>query len=1016
MKKLYSIVLMAAALLVSTNMWAEMTGLQLQQAINGASSGSTITLTSDVILTPGQPIWLGTLEVGEPARSITLDLNGFNISCTATAAGQWIFMFIISHGELYVVNNGNKTEGHGEIKMVENGSFYPQANSAIFTVFGSYKADSVSTKNVTTLAGGLFTHLDIAAEVKLKGTRGSAITVDVAREEGSRAWYQLTNVSDRETRYAYTGADMTKMNQWKIYRTNVLTSSASSHGFAFGARVDVSGDITMTSTAAKNYCVKANGILRDPQDDNTDTKAVKSGTGWDYLTGLEITPHDTINVPYIYIHNGADLQATGEYTGAAGLYCAGYAHWTIQGNVSGSTGVYVKSGNIEVADGAQITATNSTAYGISTTGMTSGIDAGGNAIAIESNTNDYAGGVNLDITGGTITAGAQGYAIQNVNATGSEAVESVVISGGTFDGGASGCVTLDPNGTPNVELTGGTFDGSIESLVNAVGEDQIITSVVSIDPVTNQATVVVGPVEAGDDIETEQPVADENAYSLVDTEGNIVKLTSENGGYIHGTLGASTVTLKYLSLTGTATKDVVITVEEGKTLNVGQIVMNAYGKIIVKAGGKLIVTGANGLFADNVENIVLEATQGNQSLFIMNPAVANNKHPKATVELISKSFYVDDNNYLNQRFGIPTIGALESITADYPTRIWGYFNAHWDLIGTVVPGTAFDASVMDQPFAYYQMSSNNPSAGTKVTMTGRLVGVEDPQIDLIANNWSTFSNSFMANIDASAMMDMFEGHPNIDATIQTFKPTNTTNFAWFPFNRANILMGENTDVEPMQAFIVKNLGAADQLQINYQSMIWEPFTASLGASAPARRKASADITTARVEVANAQGAYDYVTLLSDAQFSAEYENGYDAEHVMNNNLDLYTVGVQNLATMATDNLDNTVLGMACAEAGEYTITFSHINGDNLTLIDRITGARIDMVEGNTYEFTAEAGEANRFEIVSPRKVTTAIENTDAVKSVKGAVYTITGQYVGSVENWNVLPAGVYVVDGIKCVK
>jgi hypothetical protein len=229
-------------------------------------------------------------------------------------------------------------------------------------------------------------------------------------------------------------------------------------------------------------------------------------------------------------------------------------------------------------------------------------------------------------------------------------------------------------------------------------------------------------------------------------------------------------------------------------------------------------------------------------------------------------------------------------------------------------------------------------------------------------------------------------------------------------------MGENADVEPMQAFIVKNLGAADQLQINYQSMIWEPFTTSLGASAPARRKASADITTARVEVANAEGAYDYVTLLSDAQFSAEYENGYDAEHVMNNNLDLYTVGVQNLATMATDNLDNTVLGLACAEAGEYTITFSHINGDNLTLMDRVTGARIEMVEGNTYNFTAEAGEANRFEIVASAKLPTAIDNTEAVKSTKGAVYTITGQYVGSVENWNVLPAGVYVVDGVKCVK
>ena len=36
-------------------------------------------------------------------------------------------------------------------------------------------------------------------------------------------------------------------------------------------------------------------------------------------------------------------------------------------------------------------------------------------------------------------------------------------------------------------------------------------------------------------------------------------------------------------------------------------------------------------------------------------------------------------------------------------------------------------------------------------------------------------------------------------------------------------------------------------------------------------------------------------------------------------------------------------------------------------------------------------------------------------SAKG-IYTITGQYVGEMNVWNTLPAGIYVVNGEKLVK
>ena len=74
-------------------------------------------------------------------------------------------------------------------------------------------------------------------------------------------------------------------------------------------------------------------------------------------------------------------------------------------------------------------------------------------------------------------------------------------------------------------------------------------------------------------------------------------------------------------------------------------------------------------------------------------------------------------------------------------------------------------------------------------------------------------------------------------------------------------------------------------------------------------------------------------------------------------------------------------------------------------------------EGETYSFAAAANTVAdyRFKLVERAKLPTAIENTEAVKSVKG-IYTITGQYLGEMNVWNTLPAGVYVVNGEKCVK
>ena len=74
-------------------------------------------------------------------------------------------------------------------------------------------------------------------------------------------------------------------------------------------------------------------------------------------------------------------------------------------------------------------------------------------------------------------------------------------------------------------------------------------------------------------------------------------------------------------------------------------------------------------------------------------------------------------------------------------------------------------------------------------------------------------------------------------------------------------------------------------------------------------------------------------------------------------------------------------------------------------------------EGRTYTFSATANTVAdyRFQLVGRRNAATALENTEAVKAVKG-IYTLTGMYLGEMNIWNTLPAGVYVVDGAKRVK
>jgi hypothetical protein len=713
------------------------------------------------------------------------------------------------------------------------------------------------------------------------------------------------------------------------------------------------------------------------------------------VPGKNGVPEDA-QVPTFVISSTGSMVAGKE---SASIYAAGYGRWIIEGNVEGGTGIYAKAGNITIQGKGTVTAT-ATAYTPAVPDG-DGYDGGMGCAIIQDSKNGYAGGMQLTVTGdATLTSEAEGgFAIQEIKTDASQSkTENIVIKSGTFNGNINTTAEVKENIVLNGTITGGTFNQDITEYLNNV------TGVIT--PTENPDGSIVyvineKPTTAGDWKTTIVGAAATDYVRMED--GSPVELSAD-------------AQAEYLVMQGTAK----IIVPEGLKLTVKEIVMGKDAVIEVAAGGKLIVTGAQGIVSNHASNLVLHTSESAQATFLLNPAVISNKNPKATVEFVTKSFMKDGVNVF-QRFGIPTYTALESMECSDPsirTRVWEYSAAtdSWQEFGNL---GSFDIHQLNVPFAGYNMISYRETPGLVYTMKGALVGNENASLD--ANmHWTSFANSFSADIDIAKFVAGISG--TVDPTVYLYKVNNvlTQEYTWEPVNATILSDFHDSSLEkiaPMRAFILNNKGTSAQLNtVDYASMVYAP---AMGAAGAPRRRVATSNNTAKlsVMVANEQGAWDKLYLIENDDFSAEYESGRDAEKYMNDDINVYAQADEKQAILATNDLNDTYVGFSTVKGGKFTVSFANVEGRELTLIDHETGAQVAMVEGATYEFTADANTVNdyRFEIVGRANMPTAIDNTEAVKSVKG-VYTITGQYVGEMNVWNTLPAGVYVVNGEKRVK
>lgn len=1006
MKKFYSLVLMATALLIGTNAWAEIRtandATSLKNAWEAAQDGDEIQLTGS--FTISNTLWLGTTTMAdENPLSITLNLNNQTLTSSA------LKVFVLTHGALNVTGTG--VIEHAPTTALYDGTEYYSAYE-IFRVLGSTYKD-VDSKSLQP-GQDYYTHLTIGAGVKLVAAV-NGIVVDqfnalTASKKVSGAYVYNWKLAD-----AWAAGNKTIPSTAAVY-TDVY---AKGKGVAHGVCIDVKGTIE-----ARKYAIKANGNLCTPAMYSTKI-GQESYRATQYSdrssTRYVIAADDEKNYsPYIHVYSTAKLLTTETTrTDAVAAYGGGYARWLIEGGdggyVEGSTAVYVKSGEVDIKN-AIITSNFEGDRPASSEDRGSGVNAGGSGIEIESSAN-YAGGTEVTIEGNTVVTPTSGYALDEriTNASGDSKVESVDIQGGTFKEGDAGTITVtNTTAGTSVSIDGGTFE-----YANEQGGGIDLGGKNLVEFLTDQAT-------SGENTHTVVIDTDEQGHqTIVISEGdkpavaNSVIGAAENASinWKNDVTKTETLTgsLKLAELQISQDYEQTLIVDDGAYLEVGRVVLAAKAKIIVKAGGKFVVSGEQGLAAYQESNIILETQEGKPAIFLFNPAVTSNTHPMATVQFISKSI-TDGSFYTKQRFGIPTFGAVTSVTAknggnDVATgfEFFNYDANEWQAIGYInVPGQTMDYTKMADPFAYYQMQHNTPTMGTVVTMKGELVGNVNPTLSVRGNFWNGFANSYMAPIDGTQLINMI---PN---TVQKaiYMYDITQDYAtWEPYTLMDI--ADQGGILPMQPFLIRNSKEAADVVVDYTAAVYNPAMGIAPNAAPARNNMS-DITRANI-IVKGENSIDRVKLAEGDMFSAEFDNGYEAEKYMNDGINMYVSADEKMSVFATNDIEGTYVGFQALNGGNYTIEFAKVQGEELALVDHATGARVAIVEGATYEFTAEGIDDYRFEIVKPAKMPTAIDNTNAVKSVKG-IYTITGQYMGEMNVWSTLPAGVYVVNGEKLVK
>ena len=473
-----------------------------------------------------------------------------------------------------------------------------------------------------------------------------------------------------------------------------------------------------------------------------------------------------------------------------------------------------------------------------------------------------------------------------------------------------------------------------------------------------------------------------------------------------------------------------ITVANGETLRKSSIVMgDATSKIIVEAGGKLISEGEIVTSTpDNLE-LTMDAVNNKYAQLMIKPNAIQDKHPDATVVLKSKA-YKKDGAYTWQRFAVPTyLDGDQSLTranmlydnTNYKTALY-----RWDYESTQEnKWTAMDNNTDKfTPFDCYELTTSNTTKGGEYTFKCELVGNGDANLQLDNDRWSYFANSYTAPINIKEMLwELFMNATYKDNIAASVYVHNRTDENWDLVSFADVLDEKvlaHNNIDPMQAFVLWKIADIEDYTLHYEDVIYNPAmgnTSNLH-PAPARRaQAGMDYQRASIVFSDENGKKDIVKLYEGSDFDNTLNNGFDVEKLMNEGqFNAYIAAEEGeMARIASDSIENATIAMQTKEATTFSMSFENVTLEGYAVRDNLTGTTTEIKEGNIYHFTTPANAVveGRFQVVAMPKITTAVENVENATATKG-IYTLTGIYMG--EDFNAVPAGIYIVNGKKMVK
>ena len=404
MRKFYSLVLIAAGLLIGTNAWAGNHSITQGAAFDAtwqevATNGGKISLNADVNVTNGKVYWLGTTNMSDDAMTVEIDLNGHTMEFN----GQ----FLLNHGKLKITNS----------KLGEDGVIDGKMGANLFFVTGS------TNKTVDPSVDGAdyFTHLYIGKGVTV---RQSASGYSAAiRIEG--IWSTGGNSSSIPVKPTLTYATniftvpYVKYNETSgTYSIANTGRNESNKGVAYGVRIDVYGTVegqkygiqTSGLLGSKKYyddkMAKLNDIVPaalnkgevtlasivNPNSvslvnnkpfyaqvkDNYDKGSYAVDNIKNHTFG---TDDDEKYSSYVHIYPSGVVKALEDVNGDGtssdqpfGIYAGGYGRWKVEGTVTGCTGALVKSGIVDFVNatvegtGSKYNSANNSGSGSTATG------------------------------------------------------------------------------------------------------------------------------------------------------------------------------------------------------------------------------------------------------------------------------------------------------------------------------------------------------------------------------------------------------------------------------------------------------------------------------------------------------------------------------------------------------------------------------------------------------------------------------------------------------------------------